>query len=265
LLITVPDMRKLVILAAKSALAVISLAGVCLLAFAGWLVWHYEYGLGLPSEDRLATVSSTGPACTTAPQRTYIPLAEIPPLLLKAIVATEQPDFYEAWSLNPFVELALALVGRRKPGPAGITQSVARCLMSLAPEPYNGESLDRHVGTLILMKRVASTLSRDRILEIYLNETYLGRGSYGVGAASISYFGKPLGSLRTDEIALLAALARTPFLDRRKDRALDWRNRVIDRMLQMGAISDAEAASARARPLEFRDPPAATIIDRQKL
>jgi membrane peptidoglycan carboxypeptidase len=258
-------MRKLIIIAAKSVLALISLACVGLLVFVGWFVWHYEYALGLPTKDRIAAVSPTGPACTTVPQRAYIPLAEIPPLLRKAIIASEQPDFYEAWSLNPFVELALALVRRRKPGPAGITQAVARCLLSLAPEPYNGESLDRHVGTIVLVKRVTSTLSRDRILEIYLNEAYLGRGSYGVGAASASYFGKPLGLLRTDEIAFIAALPRAPaLLNRRQDIALDRRNHVIDRMLRAGVIGDAEAKSARERPVEFLDPPAATATEQRK-
>jgi membrane peptidoglycan carboxypeptidase len=136
--------------------------------------------------------------------------------------------------------------------------------VSLAPECCHG--LDWHIGTIVLMKRVTSTLSRDRILEIYLNESYLGRGSYGVGAASTSYFGKPLGLLRTDEIALIAALPRMPtLLDRRKDIALDRRNYVIDRMVQVGALNDAEAASARERPVEFRDPPAATTTQQRNL
>lgn len=262
--ITAPFMGKFVIIAAKSVLALISLAGVGLLAFSGWFVWHYEYGLGLPTQDRIAALSPTSPACTTAPQRTYIPLTEIPPLLRKAVIAYEQPDFYEAWSLNPAIELAFAAASGRTRWSPGITQSVTRCFMSLARE-QRYTSLDWHIGTLIVMKRVTSILSRDRILEIYLNETYLGRHSYGVGAASMSYFGKPLGLLRSDQIALIAALTRTPFLERNKDRALAQRNLVVDRMLQVGAISDADAASARERPVELRDPPAATTTEQQKL
>ena len=88
-------MRKLVIVAAKLILSVVSLAGVGLLVLAGWIVWHYEYSLGLPSEDRLASMATTGPACTAVPDRAYIPLVEIPPVLRKAVIALEQPDFYE--------------------------------------------------------------------------------------------------------------------------------------------------------------------------
>ena len=97
-------------------------------------------------------------------------------------------------------------------------------------------------------------LSRDRILEIFLNETYFGRGSFGVEAASMSYFGKPLGLLSTDEVACIAMLSRAPLLfDQRKDIGRERRNAVIDKMLQAGLIDDLEAASAQDRPLEFHD------------
>jgi membrane peptidoglycan carboxypeptidase len=257
-------MRKVVIVAAKLILSAISLAGVGLLLFAGGLVWHYEYALGLPSEDRLASISTTGPACTAAPDRAYIPLAEIPPLLRKAVIAYDQPDFYEAWSLDPFVGLAVAVAGGRSRPQSGITISVTRCLMSLAPGCCPG--LDWHIGNAVLMRRIARALSRDRILEIYLNEIYFGRGSYGVGSASQTYFGKPLGLLATDEIATIIALSRIPtLLDRRKDFALDRRNFVIARMQHAGIISETEATAARERPLAFRDPPPAKTIQPQAL
>jgi penicillin-binding protein 1A len=116
------------------------------------------------------------------------------------------------------------------------------------------------------MSRVASTLSRERILEIYLNEIYLGRGSYGVGAASMAYFDKPLGLLSIDEIALIAALPRAPtLLSRRGDIARDRRNLVIDRMLQANVISDSEATSARKRPLLFREPSPDNATQQRKL
>ena len=106
------------------------------------------------------------------------------------------------------------------------------------------------------MGRVATALSRDRILEIYLNESYFGRGAYGVGAAAKSYFGKPLDLLNIDEIAFITALARAPTLfDRRKDIAVERRNRMVERMLQSGFINEADAASAKEQPLEFREAP----------
>jgi len=106
------------------------------------------------------------------------------------------------------------------------------------------------------MGRVATALSRDRILEIYLNESYFGRGAYGVGAAAKSYFGKPLDLLSIDEIAFIVALPKAPaFIGRRKDIAVERRNRIVERMLQSGFINEADAASAKERPLEFLEEP----------
>lgn len=254
-------MRTRVVIAAKLLLAAVSMAGVVLLVFAGWLVWHYEYGLGLPTEGRLASLATTGPACTAAPDRTYIALAEIPALLRKAVIAYEQPNFYEAWSLDPLADIAIAAGSGRAIPQSGITQPVTQCLMSLSAGCCKG--LDWHIGNIILARRVTRALSRDRILEIYLNESYLGRGSYGVGSASSAYFGKPLGMLTTDEIAAIVALARAlARLDRRKDLALDRRNAVIAQMQRAGIVSDTEAAAALERPLAFRDPPPVKTMQR---
>ncbi|WP_338831493.1 transglycosylase domain-containing protein [Bradyrhizobium sp. 27S5] len=257
-------MRKFVIVAAKLILSAVSLVGIGLLLFAGWLVWHYEYALGLPSEDGLASISTTGPACTAAPDRTYISLADIPPLLRKAAIAYEQPDFYEARSLSPIIGIAHAAANGGKGPPSGIIQSVTRCLMSFSTDCCRG--IDMHIATIVLMQRVARTLSRDRILEIYLNESYFGRGNYGVGSASLAYFGRPLGLLAVDEIAFIVALPRMPaLLNRRRDIALDRRNLVIARMQHTGIISDAEAMAARERPLAFRDPPPVKTMQQQAL
>jgi len=243
-------MRKALIIIGKSVLALLSVSGVALLAFEGWLVWHYEYGLGLPSEDRLAAMSSTGPACTTDVGRTYVPLAEVPPLLRKAAIASEQLDFYEAWSLNPIVEIALATGAGRRPRAGGITQSVGRCLLSLSPE---GRQQIDPIGSLFFMQRVTRSLSRDRILEIYLNESYFGRGAYGVAAGAEVYFGKRLAELDIDEVAFITARARQPYPSRNFDtRSRDF---VIDRMLTAGLISEAEAASSKSRPLLLNDKP----------
>ena len=256
-------MRRFLLVAAKSVLALLSLMGAGLLALAVYFVWYTEYGMGLPKAEQIATLSATGPACSTDRQRAYIPLAEIPPLLRKAILNGE-PDFYERLSLSPVValvfDLPLDLVSGRRPRPLSITFSVARCLMdSLAPDLCRGNC---HLTRFMMTDRVAKTLSRDRILEIYLNESYLGRGSYGVDAASMAYFGKPLGLLSIDESALLVVLSRAPgYLERQPDRARERRNFIIARMLQAGVISEADAASARERPLEFLEKPAAKRLE----
>jgi membrane carboxypeptidase/penicillin-binding protein len=245
-------MRKPLIIVAKVILTLLSVSGMGLLGFEGWLIWHYEYGIGLPDADKLAAISAVGPICSVGDRRTYIPLSEIPPLVRQAVIAYEEPDFYERLSANPFTEHALASLFNRPPRPANISNSVTRCLMSLDHKRYGG--LDWHIGNLVLMNRVAKSLSRDLILEIYMNESYVGRGAYGMGAAAKSYFGKPLGLLSIDEIALIAALPRMPtLLDRRKDIAFERRNVVVERMLQSGFINEAEAASAKERPLKFRE------------
>jgi membrane carboxypeptidase/penicillin-binding protein len=249
-------MRKALIIFGKSVLALLSLAGVALLWFTGGLIWRYEYGIGLPDKDKLAAVSETGPACSVSDQRTYVPLSEIPPLVRQAVIAYEEPDFHERLSANPFIENALASLFNRPPRPAIISQSVTRCLMSLSPDCCKGPSLESQIGHLVLLGRVAKVLSRERILEIYLNETYFGRGAYGVNAAAKSYFGKPLGLLSIDEIAFIVALPKAPaFIGRRKDIAVERRNRIVERMLQSGFINEADAASAKQRPLEFREEP----------
>jgi len=249
-------MRKSLIILAKLVLAVLSVAGTGLMILEGWLIWHYEYGIGLPDKDKLAAVSETGPACSASDQRTYVPLSEIPPLVRQAVIASDEPDFYERLSANPFMEHTLASLFNRRPRPAMISQFVSRCLMSLSPDCCRGPSLESQVGHLVLMGRVATALSRDRILEIYLNESYFGRGAYGVGAAAKSYFGKPLGLLSIDEIAFIAVLPRAPALfGRRKDIAVERRNRIVERMLQSGFINEADATSAKERPLQFREEP----------
>src|SRR5262249_55609039 len=169
-------MRNLFTIAAKSVFALLALMTVGLMAFASYFVWHYAYGIGLPDHNRLATVSAAGPACSTDPQRKYVPLAEIPPLVRDAVILSEEPDYYGRPSLNPFVEIALAVAHNRGPRGSNITDSVTRCLMSLNEGCCQGPGLDRVIGHLVLRGRVVRALSRDRILEIYLNESYFGRG-----------------------------------------------------------------------------------------
>ncbi|MBR0956112.1 transglycosylase domain-containing protein [Bradyrhizobium japonicum] len=243
-------MHKFLVIAAKTVLALLSLAGVGLLALSGWLVWHYGYSIGLPTEAQLAVVSPTGPACRTDPKRAYIPLADIQPLLRDAVIAYEQPGFYQSWTLNPIAEIALALGTGRSPRPAGVTQSVARCLLSLTPG--NDRQIDP-IASIYFMQRVTRSLSRDRILEIYLNDSYLGRSAYGVAAGAEAYFGKALADLGIDEIAFLIVRARRPYPSRSFDTAS--RDYLIDRMQAAGLISEAQAAAAKSRPLFLKDMP----------
>ena len=245
-------MHKSIAIVAKLIVALLSVSGMGLLVSEGWLIWHYKYRMGLPNEDKLATVSASSPICSVGGQRAYMPLSEMPPLVRQAVVAYDEPDFYERRSANPFMEHVLDSLFDRPRRPANVSTSVTRCLMSLAHDCC--KALDWHIGNLILMDRIAKSLPRELILEIYVNESYVGRGAYGLGAAAKSYFGKPLGLLSIDEIAFIAALPRTPtLLDRRKDIAVERRNLVVERMLQSGFINEAEAASAKERPLKVHE------------
>ncbi|WP_456619204.1 MULTISPECIES: transglycosylase domain-containing protein [unclassified Bradyrhizobium] len=243
-------MRKFLFIAAKTVLAVLLLGSTGLLALSGWLVWHYGYSIGLPTEAQLAAVSPTGPACRTDPKHATIPLADIPPLLRDAVIAYEQPDFYEAWTLNPIAEIAFAMGTGRRPRPAGVTQSVARCLLSLSPG--NDRQIDP-IASIFFMQRVTRSLSRDRILEIYLNESYLGRSAFGMAAGAEAYFGKALPDLDVDEVAFITTRARQPY----PSRSFDTRSRdfAIDRMQTAGLISETQAAAAKSRPLLLKDAP----------
>jgi membrane carboxypeptidase/penicillin-binding protein len=247
-----PAMRKSVVIVVKSLVALLLASSVVLAVFMGWLIWHYEYGIGLPDNEKLAAVSAAGKICSSGGKRTFVPLTEIPSLLRSAVLAYEEPDFYDRPSINSFTEPVFRQ--------SNISISVTRCLMSLSPGCCRG--LDWHIGNAILMNRVARTLSRDRILEIYMNEQYFGRGAYGVAAAAAAYFGKSLTELSVDETAFIAALPRAPaLLGRNKDRGVERRNVVIDRMLQAGAVSGDQAISAKERPLVLQDQ---TLSDRSR-
>jgi membrane carboxypeptidase/penicillin-binding protein len=249
-------MSKALIITGKLILALLSVAGMALLILEGWLIWHFEYGIGLPTEAKLANISATEPICSVDGQRAYIQLSDIPPLVAQAVIAAEDPDFYERPSINPFAELIYAAFINQRPRASNISRSVAHCMTSLTPDCCKGQSLERTFGQLFLMGRVAKVFSRERILEIYLNEGYFGRSAYGVGAAASTYFGKPLALLSIDEIAFIAALPKAPgLISRRKDLAVERRNHVIERMLQSGFISAADAASAKERPLAFLEVP----------
>ena len=182
-------MRKPLIILAKLVLALLSVAGMGLLMAEGWLVWHYEYSIGFPDESELAALPSSDHVCSTTGNGAFVPLAEIPPLIRRAAVAFEDPDFYERPAVGPFPQLALAVVSTRKPW-SNITVAVTRnCLKALSPQCCMG--IDWHIGNVVFMGRVEHAFPRDRILEIYLNDTYFGRSAYGVASAAEAFQAKP--------------------------------------------------------------------------
>jgi penicillin-binding protein 1A len=188
-------------------------------------------------------------------RRIFVPSAAIPDLVKKAFIAAEDKSFYQHKGIDPLAILRAAVtdVGRigeaRRPvGASTITQQVARNMLLAS----NERSFRRKVKEALLALRIERTLSKERILELYLNAIYLGQGSYGVAAASQAYFNKPLDRLDVAQAAMLAALPKSPtnynpFRD--PDAALTRRNWVIDRMVETKAITADEGRAAQAETL----------------
>ncbi|MEQ8587567.1 MAG: penicillin-binding protein 1A [Thalassobaculaceae bacterium] len=187
-------------------------------------------------------------------KRVFVAIDAIPKRLVKAFLAAEDKNFYNHPGID-FVSLAAAVVinvrnygtGRRPVGASTITQQVAKNFLLT-----NEVSIDRKAKEAILSFRIERALSKDRILELYLNEIYLGFGSYGVAAAALNYFNKPLAELTIAEAAYLAALPKAPnnyHPIRKHDAAVGRRNWVIGQMTENGWVTPAEAEAAKREPL----------------
>jgi len=190
-------------------------------------------------------------------KRAFVPINAFPKLVIKAFLAAEDKNFYSHPGIDfPGVARAaltnIIQVGRnRRPvGASTITQQVAKNFLLT-----NEVSIARKVKEAILAFRIEHAFSKDRILELYLNEIYLGFGSYGVAAASLNYFNKSMDELSTEEVAYLAALPKAPnnyHPIRNVRAALGRRNWVISRMEKEGFIPSIQASRARKIPLVVR-------------
>ncbi|WP_375608376.1 MULTISPECIES: penicillin-binding protein 1A [unclassified Bartonella] len=186
--------------------------------------------------------------------RLYLPIQSIPKLVIDAFVSAEDKNFYHHFGLDP-EGLSRALInnirnigsGRRPEGASTITQQVAKNFL-LSSET----TLERKFKEAILAMRIEKTYSKDHILELYLNEIYLGRGTYGIAAASLTYFNKSVNDLTLEQCAYLAALPKGPAnYDPFKNtqRAIERRNWVIDRMIANGYVTREQGEKAKAKPL----------------
>src|SRR6516162_9479826 len=187
-------------------------------------------------------------------RRLYLPIQAIPKLVLNAFIAAEDKNFYEhnGIDVSGIARAFVAYVqnygsGRRPQGASTITQQVAKNFLL-----SNELSLSRKVKEALLAMKIERTLSKEKILELYVNEIYLGVSAYGVAAASLLYFDKSVNELTIPEAAYLAALPKAPsdlHPFRNRERAIERRNYVIDRMREDGYITAAEAEKARKEPL----------------
>jgi penicillin-binding protein 1A len=183
-------------------------------------------------------------------RRVFTPIDEIPDPIKHAFISAEDKNFYEHHGFDPrgiAVALVQAAQGDRLRGASTITQQVMKNFLLTGDR-----SGERKVKEIILATRLENTLSKDEILELYLNEIFLGQNSYGVTAAAQSYFGKSLEELTLAETAYLAALPQAPSVlhpVREKPRAVARRNYVLQQMAENGYISREEAQAAQAEDL----------------
>src|SRR5881396_1020353 len=187
-------------------------------------------------------------------RRLYLPIQAMPKLVTNAFLAAEDKNFYEHGGID-FTGMARAAVvyaqnfgsNRRPQGASTITQQVAKNFLLT-----NEVSFARKIKEALLAMRIERAYSKDRILELYLNEIYLGLGAYGIAAASLVYFDKSVNELTVAEASYLAALPKAPAQlhpVRNRDRAVERRNYVIDRLQENGWIKQADAEKARKEPL----------------
>lgn len=245
------------------------LGGLFLLAllFAGggvlWVFW--QYGRGLPDTQQLAVYEppvasriyagdGTLLAEFATERRVFVPFPAVPRRVIGAFVSAEDKTFFSHSGIDLPGIASAALTnlrnmgtGRRPVGASTITQQVAQNFL------FTKEvSLRRKIREAIVALRLERAYSKEHILELYLNEIYLGFGSYGVAAAANNYFGKSLDELTVAEAAYLAALPKAPnnyHPVRHTEAAIERRNYVIGRMLEDGAITREVAEEARAAPL----------------
>lgn len=231
--------------------------------FLGAVGWFFVVTQNLPSEDELANYeppimsrvhASDGKLVAefATQHRVYVPSEELPDQLVQAFISAEDKTFFEhsgidLWGMFRGTVIN-ALQGKKIAGGSTITQQVVKNMLV-----GDERSVDRKVREAVLAMRIEKKLSKEQILELYMNEIYLGGRSYGVGAAALNYFGKSLGQLSLAECAMLAGLPQAPGKVNpynNPEAAIDRRNYVIGRMIANGYVDKAVGDRAMAEPLK---------------
>lgn len=238
----------------------------CILALLVLAAFIGKLSFDLPDYHQLAKYE---PAVTTrlfagdgqllmeyaAEKRLFVPVDKIPDRVKQAFIAAEDKHFYQHGGID-YIGIVRAVLhniknlgsGRRPSGASTITQQVAKNFLLSSEVSYV-----RKIKEAILANRMNKAFTKEHILELYLNEIYLGNRSYGVAAAALNYFDKSLDDLSLEEIAYLAALPKGPnnyHPIKKHDAAVARRNWVIGRMAEDGYVTEEEAEAAKAKPLE---------------
>lgn len=191
--------------------------------------------------------------------RVFVPIETIPKSLQHAFVAAEDQRFYQhnGFDEKGFARAMVANIGHilrdeRLEGGSTITQQVAKNFFN------DDRTIARKIREIVIAGRIEKAMDKDHILELYLNEIYFGRGAYGVAAASLNYFGKPMKDLDLADAAYLAVLPKAPnnyqVTDpNKKKRALMRRNYVLSRMIEDGYAEKEDAEAAKEKDIEVVD------------
>lgn len=227
---------------------------------AGGVIW--SYGPDLPDHEELAAYEPLTISRVYSGQgqlldeyvrerRVFTPSDEIPELLKQAFISAEDKNFYDHWGFDLrgiLSALADAAQGGRLRGASTITQQVVKNFL------LSGErEIERKIKEIILAVKLEGVLTKEEILELYLNEIFLGQNSFGVTAAARNYFAKTLEELTPAEAAYLAALPKSPSRRhpvRERETALFWRNNTLREMAENGFITPQERDYWQSVPLD---------------
>ena len=246
--------RRLLVVGSASLAAV-----ALLLVLAAWLAltieWEPPDPAALSGPTEFVTADGTVLArFDSEVDRRIVPLAEMSPHIRDAVVALEDARFYEHDGVDP-LSLLRAIATNVRTG--GIRQGGSTLTQQYVKNAFTGSdrTITRKVREAVISIALERNVSKDEILERYLNTVYFGEGAYGVEAAALTYFGKPAAELTLAEAATLAQLLPAPSVRNPRedpDGAEQRRNAALDRMAQLGMISGSDAEAAQEIPVEVQ-------------
>ena len=257
--------EKWVAIAGVTALGLIAAAGFAIAIWAAWLFHDMPDAGDLadyhpPTATRAYAWDGTLIGEFSRERRIFVPYDAIPAQLAQAFLAAEDRNFFKHSGLDytgiiraSAKDIVNIAQGRRLESGSTITQQVAKNILLT-----NDATLGRKLKEALIAQQLDGTLSKERILELYLNEIWLGYRSYGVGAAAYNYFGKSITDLDLAQCAYLASLPKGPdnyHPIRRKAQAMSRRNWVLDQMAEAGWVTRAQANAAKQEDLVVQPEP----------
>ena len=264
-----PDRRRLVGRIALIGLLVLTVAAVGgFLMLRAWVMPQlpsvaslHEIRLGVPL--RVYTRDGKLIGEFGAERREPLTYAQLPKPLVQAFLAAEDDRFFEHSGVDVAglarAAVVLATTGQKRQGGSTITMQLARNVYLT-----NERSFTRKIKEIFLARKIESELSKEQILELYLNRIFLGNRAYGVGAAASVYFGREVSKLTVGEMALIAGLPKAPSRDNplnNADRAKNRRDYVLRRMHDLGYIDDSAWKTATAEPITAFEHPALVEVE----